>query len=87
MTGGVCMLFAGELAVRKVSEMESTVALRISRFDFRVTARIQVVWTRLSFSAGMLTSPPRFSCYLLRSVCWSLRLLCGASKPSMDSRA
>jgi hypothetical protein len=45
MAGGVCMLFAGELAVREVSEMESTVT---PRFNFRVTARIQVGWNPLS---------------------------------------
>ena len=57
MAGGVCMLFAGELAVRKVSEMERTVPLHATGFSFRVTARIQVIWTCLSFLLTCL--PPR----------------------------
>lgn len=48
MAGGVCMLFVGELAVRKVSEMESTVSLPTSRFSFKLTARIQLLLTALS---------------------------------------
>ena len=52
------MLFAGVLAVRKVSEMESSVALHVSRFNFRVTARIQVGWTRLSFRLACLRIRP-----------------------------
>lgn len=48
MAGGLCMLFAGELAVRKVSEMESTISLHKSHFNFRVTARIQLLLTALS---------------------------------------
>ena len=54
------MLFAGELAVRKVSEMESTLSLPTSRFSFRLTARIQVIWNWLAFSAIVLTSPPHY---------------------------
>ncbi|KAH9033937.1 alkaline phosphatase-like protein [Lactarius hengduanensis] len=48
LVGGACMLFAGELAVRNVSEMESTVALHRPRFNFGVTARIQLLLTALS---------------------------------------
>ncbi|KAH9044928.1 Phosphatidylinositolglycan class N-domain-containing protein [Lactarius deliciosus] len=48
MAGGACMLFAGELAVRNVSEMESTVALHRPRFNFGVAARIQLLLTALS---------------------------------------
>jgi hypothetical protein len=58
MAGGMCMLFAGELAVRKVSEMESTVSLHVSRFNFRVAARIQVGWTACPFLLACLRSRP-----------------------------
>lgn len=48
MAGGACILFVGEMAVRNVSEMESTVALHRPRFNFGVTARIQLLLTGLS---------------------------------------
>ena len=59
------MLFAGELAVRKVSEMESTLSLPTSRFSFRLTARVQVIWNCLAFSASVLTSPPHLQLLLI----------------------
>src|ERR1700735_2354819 len=57
MAGGVCMLFAGELAVRNVSETERTVPLRATHFSFRVAARIKVIWPCFSFLLACL--PPR----------------------------
>src|ERR1700761_3679024 len=58
MAGGVCMLIAGELAVRKVSEMERFVPLHVTGFSFRVTARIQVILTCLCFL--LICLPPRY---------------------------
>jgi hypothetical protein len=67
MAGGACMLFAGERAVRKVSKMESTVSLPASRFSFRLTARIQVIWNCLSFFRWRAYVPATFSAAIYRA--------------------
>ncbi|KAI0295105.1 PigN-domain-containing protein [Multifurca ochricompacta] len=48
MTGGVCMLVAGELAAREVSGMEAVVPARVRKHSFRFTFWVQLLLTALS---------------------------------------
>lgn len=42
MAGGTLMLIAGELAVRRVSEIEATPSAHATNFNFKLISRTQV---------------------------------------------
>jgi len=48
MAGGVCMLVVGELALRRVSEIEATASARAAGTNFKRNSRIQLLLTVLS---------------------------------------
>ncbi|KAI9457067.1 alkaline phosphatase-like protein [Russula earlei] len=48
LAGGMCMLFVGELAVRKVSQIETTASAHAAKLNFELGSRIQLLFTALS---------------------------------------
>ncbi|KAI0290310.1 PigN-domain-containing protein [Russula brevipes] len=48
VAGGVCLLFAGELAARRVSEIEATASARATKLNVKSAFRMQLLLTALS---------------------------------------